>query len=276
MNKEQFISAMRESAQAEDPQSESPAQPEDDTAPAHESEPAAKTQAVPERESNRIPEPESESPPEPKNAKEWLSAGGLDIKDLYDQTIPGTDITFGQAKDAAPDLADIQRLRLDTEQQREESVAQQQRAQQELGAVLQRLVTEFGEEKLNQVIAQAPEDLEQAAQARKLEFLRWRPDLAEPAAYAEAQEQIGRVGHVYGYTAAQMDSADAGIKRMALRLYRLESYLDTLREPEKPPEPVKQGKKPAAERKAPSRPPKRGLSREQDRFTAQFVEALKG
>ncbi len=236
MNKERFIEQMREAAEV--PEAEKPITPEPESSPVEET-PQPGTAAPDPEAVEGIPDPEVETPPEPKGTKEILADKGLDIADLYEMQVPGTDLTFGQMKDAAPDVADVSRLKLDVEKQRDELTKQHTEERTQMEAVLGRLVNEFGQEKIGQLVQQAPADVSAVAEANKAELLRWRPELTDDAAYSQAISEAAAAARVYGIPAQAVQGAGAGLQRAFMRLAKLEGYLESLRRPAKPKKEVR-------------------------------------
>lgn len=260
MERGQFEKAMREAAESE-PETVSPASEPD--LKAAETPPPAKVEADP--KSTDVPEREAETPPEPKGSKEWLAEKGVDIAELYDLKIPGTDITWSAAKDNAPDLQDVQRLKLETQKERDQLVTQTTETTQQMQAVLQALADKVGPEVLQGVVEQAPELVQQSQQAAKDEFLKWRPELQDESSWNQAHDSMLSVARLYApqTTRAHVDVLDSGAKRMLLRLHQLESYLDTLREPAQPVKevrPVASKDKPRGKRKKSRRLSSRGAN----------------
>ncbi|MCP4169340.1 MAG: hypothetical protein GY758_01050 [Fuerstiella sp.] len=198
----------------------------------------------PEETGSTIPAPEVETPPTAKGIKDKLADAGFDIKDLYESTIPGTDITFGQAKDAAPDIADVSRLKLDVEQQRDTLVKQHTDERQEMQALYNRMVDKFGNDAVAELVAQVPDDMARSAEFNRTELVKWLPELSESAPYDAAMDQIAKRAEFYGIPRQFVDGAATPIKRVLLRLDKLESYLDDMRKPVEPakkvsPQPAK-------------------------------------
>lgn len=225
--------------------------------------------AAPDPNAATVPGPEAEAPPEPKGTKQWLADKGLDIAELYPMKIPGTDITWEDAKAAAPDLADIGRLKLDIEQQRETVVKQQTEGQQQLQATLQLLVAELGQDVVAAAVQKAPEAAAQNQANQRAELVRWFPDLADPARFAEAESQLQSVAQRYGHDLV-------GVARSWLRLHRLESYLDTLREPAQPPKQVRTAAKKAKPKpRGSTKAAQRGLSPQMTEFMQGMRDAAR-
>jgi len=235
---EEFREFMAETPEAEPETKPANAEP---STQAPETEPPASESADP--KDSPLPEPEAETPKESTGIKEMLADAGVDIKNLYEAKIPGTDITFGQAKDSAPDLADISRLKLDIQKQRDEQLTKQTEYGNQVNATIGRLVEALGEEPVRRALEQAPVDVEAARQKRDTELKMFRPELADEAKMLEADGKVGELASFYGLQGAAFKSAEAGLTRAFLRLHELESYLDTLREPEKPKKQVRSASK---------------------------------
>ncbi len=238
MSRENLRSALEEAlAETDDTQETAPPVEQNDP-PAVETPPPATPEADPE-EGTGLPAAEVETPPEPKGTKETLAEKGVDIKELYEMKVPGTELTFGQLKDAAPDIADVSRLKLDIQKQSDELVAEKATTNQEALAVMQRLAAKFGEADVLAAAGQAESDVAANRQAQRDQLIRFRPELTEPGKLDEAFDQMAQVGRVYGITRPMFESTGAGVQRMALRLHTLEGYLDTLRESEPTPKQVR-------------------------------------
>jgi hypothetical protein len=262
MSREQFASDMREAASQPGPEQETATVETLEVTKAHENEPPATVEADP-KETSTLPDSEQETAPEPRGTKEWLAEAGINIKDLYEQKIPGTDITFGQAKDVAPDLADISRVKLDIEKRSDELIAEQTSSNQQVLAVMQRLAAKYGEQEVMQAAQVAEQDVEGNLTAQNQELLRFKPELSEPGAWQTAHDNMAQVGRIYGLDARTIAASGAGIRRAFLRLHTLESYLDTLRESVKP---TKKGR---------TSPAKQPASRGTKTKSAQFNSARK-
>jgi len=275
MSKEAMRSALEEALGEPDDTQETAPPPEQSDPPAEETPPPATPEADPE-EGKGPPAAEVETPPEPKGTKEALAEAGLDIKELYEMKVPGTDLTFGQLKDAAPDIADVSRLKLDIQQQRDEVVTKQTTDNQELLSVVQRLAAKYGNDEVLALVQSAPQDVAGKQSAEDVELKRFRPELSDPVKWNEAHDQMAEAGRVYGVTRQHFAAAGAGVRRAFLRLHQLESYLDTLREPEKPAKQVR-GKnvKAAPARGTPKKGSQQFTNRGTNKFHDRMLEAMK-
>lgn len=272
-NKEQFMASIAEAAAAPAPGTEPPepagAAPVPETPPGGSPEPVS--EAPDTKASPDIPEPVAEAPPAPKGMKQFLADAGLDIADIYEFKIPGTEITLEEARAAAPDIADVARMKLSLQEDRDKVVKQQTASNGQLAWAVQQLAQEFGQERVEALFKQAPEGHQQALAAENQELLRWHPELADEMAYAAAHKRMVARAEQYGISSHHVSAAGHQMKRMLLRLDQLESYVDGTRAQQKPPKETraapKEGNKP--------RKPNRMRQSTTDRRKSDFATALR-
>jgi hypothetical protein len=273
--KEHFMAELREAASQPETDQQAGTPDVDPQAGTPEPHEAAGTQppgddAPPDPESASPPPPEQADPPAPTGAKDWLADAGLDIAELYPMVIPGTDITFEQAKAAAPDIADVSRLKLDVQKQRDELSQQQTDGNQQLQATLQALVNAVGREKVEQAISQAPEAVQKYRDEQREIVRRFRPD----SDYETDLQGAAKRAAVYGIDPNALAASAAGLQRAFMRLDQLETYVDALREPQKPAKQVRKvSKKDAGGPRGKSGPAVKTGNRRKDRFMAEIANA---
>lgn len=258
MEQNQFVKMVRESAK---PEPETAAQAPETDSPAPETEPPAEVAADP--KATDLPAAPAEKPPEPAGTKEWLADKELDISELYGQTVPGTDLTWSQLKDAAPDVADIQAAKLELQQTRDKVLTSERENGEQTEWVLTQLVNKYGRDEVAALVDGAKDGAQQTQQLEQAELIRWHPDLADPDNMAKARESINRITGFYG-------EGRVGMARAMLRLSQLESYLDGLRKPQAPQKEVR-----TATKKTPSASGKRKPSRRlSSRGANKFLDKL--